>query len=112
MGLDPEAIKMIQYSGGFSSLFNRTLMLDVAFNRMSHFLPPDAFLSQTRNSVLDLRHSYDQIIEELQMHLPETYIHRVVSNCVRIQSIEDSVPVSEMVVSVEMDQLKLVFKRR
>ena len=46
------------------------------------------------------------------MHLPETYIHRVVSNCVRIQSIEDSVPVSEMVVSVEMDQLKLVFKRR
>ena len=71
MGLDPEAIKMLQYSGGFRSLYNRDVNAGCGFQSNVGYSPPEASPDRT---FYTLRHGYDQIIEELQKNLPESQV--------------------------------------
>ena len=71
MGLDPEAIKMIQYSLGFRSLFNRDVNAGFGFQSELAFSNPDAFPD---SKFYTLKHGYDQIVEELQSKLEGTQV--------------------------------------
>ena len=71
MGLDPEAIRMIQYSLGFRSLFNRNVNAGFGFQGELAFSNPDAFPD---SKFYTLKHGFDQIVKELRNKLKGTQV--------------------------------------
>ena len=72
MGLDPEGIKMIQYSLGFRCLFNRNVNAGFGFQSNLEFSSPNS--TETDSTFYTLKCGYDQVVSKLQSNLNGTEV--------------------------------------